>query len=1041
MKFRSLGFQRCAVALAAVLLVSACTEDGRQVPLSGVESIDIPVADVDNQNNQNISNPTLEVPVTFQVADGDLLTLVWNDEFDGAQLDPEVWFYEIGDGTQYGIPFPSWGNNELQYYLPDNVQLDGGKLQITARRESAEGFSFTSGRTMTRDRFAFKYGRIEASIKLPSGQGLWPAFWMLPQDDVVGSAPGKGRYGVYAQSGEIDIVEAINLGANPTPAGRGGGNEIFSTIHFGGDSSVNQNLSAETLYTPSFDVTADFHTYAFEWDEFEMRWFVDGTLYKMENFWSSAGGAYPAPFDQPFYVLFNLAVGGSFPGSPDGTTPSPATLEVDWVRVYSGADNFVPADRGTVPDDVIYASDPNEVIDIVFGEDYTGFEPFGSGSSFNNENTSDRDFSPAFSVTTGSDYGAQVGQLGIVGFTPGFATGYESLQFKAKNLNNDLIRVKFDPAGSYVDVDLASSGYSTALGNGWYEVIIPIADFTGVDSGTTLVFETDNTSANAFTFLLTDLGFSGTAGGGGNPGTTPDFVLYGTTAPADVAIPAGGPTDFGSGATFNFAFAGDASFNPAIAVTAGTNYGADVWVAFVAVPGYAAPIAAGFDTFNVKVKDSPDGQVEVKLIGNGDDSGVIVDVSTYAGSTDLGDGWYELSIPFSEFSNAANIPGHTGWLVGPPGDQGDAAFVFLLTDVGFSGDGGGGGNTGTTPEFVLYGTTAPADVAIPASGPTDFGSGATFNFAFAGDAAFNPAIAVTAGMNYGADVWVAFVAVPDYAAPIAVGYDTFNVKVKDSPDGQVEVKLIGNGDDSGVIVNVASYAGSTDLGDGWYELSIPFSELSNAANIPGHTGWLVGPPGDQGDAAFVFLLTDVGFSNTGGGGGGGTGTFVNGDFETGDFTGWTAGIEGSVSIVNDTLDGRTSNFARLQTTAAPQDVLLSQVALGAGTIVSGDMIDVSFDLYGTLTGDSGVVFVEVIFLNAAGQDEGGRNFVGPAAPYFPTTTWTNNSGTVTAGLGANGTQYDVSGGVTLQLKAACGGVPGCVVDAYLDNVTFTVNGQ
>ena len=301
MSFRSLAFQRCAVSLTAIFLISACADGDRPVPLSGVEPIVIPIADIDNQTNQNISNPTLQTPAAFQVGDGDLLTLVWNDEFDGTQLDPEVWFYESGDGSQYGFGengvTPGWGNNELQYYLPDNVQVANGALQITARREYADTYDFTSGRVMTRDRVAFKYGRIEASIKLPSGQGLWPAFWMLPQDDTPEAIPGAGIYGDYAQSGEIDIVEAINLDANPTPAGRGGGNEIFSTIHFGGQAALGQNLSAETLYTPSFDVTEEFHTYAFEWDEFEMRWYADGTLYKVENSWSSAGGAYPAPFD------------------------------------------------------------------------------------------------------------------------------------------------------------------------------------------------------------------------------------------------------------------------------------------------------------------------------------------------------------------------------------------------------------------------------------------------------------------------------------------------------------------------------------------------------------------------------------------------------------------------------------------------------------------------------------------------------------------------------------------------------------------------
>jgi beta-glucanase (GH16 family) len=676
MSFSSLAFQRGIVSLTAIFLVSACSENGREAPLSKVDTIDIPVADIDNQTNQNINNPTLQIPTTFQVSDGDLLTLVWSDEFNGAQLDPEVWFYESGDGTQYGIPFPSWGNNELQYYLPDNVQLANGALQVTARREAAEDFNFTSGRVMTRDRFAFKYGRIEASIKLPSGQGLWPAFWMLPQDDEPDAAPGKGTYGVYAQSGEIDIVEAINLDAKPTPDGRGGDNEIFSTIHFGGDSSIDQNLSSETRYTPSFDVTGDFHTYAFEWDEFEMRWYADGTLYKVENSWSSAGGANPAPFDQPFDVLFNLAVGGDFPGSPDGTTPSPATMEVDWVRVYSGEDTYVPANPGTIPDDVLYASDPNEPIDLVFGVDYKGFDPFGSGSSFNNNNTSDRDFSPAFGVTTGNGYTAQVGQLGIFGFAAGFATNYERLEFKAKNLNNDLIRVKFNPDGGYLDITLTNSQYATALGNGWYQVSVPIADFSGADTATTLLFETDNTALNAFTYLLTDLGFSGTGGGG--PSITPEAVVYATDP----------------GITEDLV-AGDADYNPAFQVISGEGYGAGVHVGFVAFNGYAAGFAAGYGTFEFKAKinDIAASQpFEVKFI-NGGDTSVLYDLTTYSGSTDLGNGWYQVQIPMTDF--AATVAGNSGLLMGPAGGQANA-FTMLLTDIGFSGTaGGGGGGSGT----------------------------------------------------------------------------------------------------------------------------------------------------------------------------------------------------------------------------------------------------------------------------------------------------------------------------------------------------------
>ncbi len=1029
MSFRSLAFQRCAVSLTAIFLVSACTEGDRPIPLSGVEPINVPVADIDNQTNQNISNPTLQTPVTFQVADGDLLTLVWSDEFNGTQLDPEIWFYESGDGTQYNIPFPAWGNLELQYYLPDNVQLANGALQVTARRESAAGFSFTSGRVMTRDRVAFKYGRIEARIKLPGGQGLWPAFWMLPQDDAPGAPPGKGIYGVYAQSGEIDIVEAINLDANPTPAGRGGGNEIFSTIHFGGDSSINQNLNSETLYTPSFDVTEDFHTYAFEWDEFEMRWYADGTLYKVENFWSSAGGAYPAPFDQPFYLLFNLAVGGDFPGPPDGTTPDPATMEVDWVRVYSGEDNFVPADRGTVPDDVIYASDPNEMVDIVFGVDYTGFEPFGSGSSFNNDNTSDRDFSPAFSVTTGNGYGAQVGQLGIVGFTAGFATGYESLQFKAKNLNNDLIRVKFDPAGSYIDVDLASSSYSTALGNGWYEVTIPIADFTGVDTGSTLVFETDNTSPNAFVFLLTDLGFSGTAGGGGaDPGITPEFVVYATDpgVTEDLAPP-GGIQNFGSGATFDGAFAGDADFNPALQTTSGTGYGTDN--GFAAFTGYAAGFAAGYDTFLFKVKGDAANLTAFEVKFFAPDSTQTYDLTTYSGSTDLGNGWYQVSIPMTDF-DAAGLAANDGFLLGPLGAQA-APFSFLMTDIGFSG-GGGGGAPGETPEFVVFATDpgVTEDLAPP-GGIQNFGSGATFDGAFAGDADFNPALQTTSGTGYGTDN--GFAAFTGYTAGFAAGYGTLLFKVKGDAANLSAFEAKFFAPDSTQTYDLTTYGGSTDIGNGWYQVSIPMSDF-DAAGLAANDGFLLGPLGAQA-APFSFLMTDIGFSGTAGGGGGGTcvrpasapgvDLATNGNFETGDFTCWEQFPNGGTISLSDPQNGSLFS-GNLDASGMAVGVTLKQANLGAGELTAGQTVRVTFDWKGS-DAIGGVVDVR-LFSELTGGGVSQEDIIRGGAG-FPATWETIGPLDITVGP-------DVSGGVTLQFTAACGADPGCVSTIDIDNVSI-----
>jgi beta-glucanase (GH16 family) len=275
----------------------------------------VPDPDPGPVSNVNISNPTLVREDNNPIgANG--MTLVWSDEFDAAQLDPELWFFESGDGSQYGLN--GWGNNELQWYEPDSAQLSGGLLVITARNESSNGRDYTSARINTRDRFAFRYGRIEARIRLPGGQGLWPAFWLLPQDDA---------YGTWAASGEIDIMEAVNLGVN-------GSNDVHGTLHYGGEWP--NNTFSGAAYTGASSATDDFHDYAIEWDAGQIRWYVDGVMYAMQNSWSSSGGPFPAPFDQQFYILLNVAVGGNFPGAPDASTEFPVTMEVDYVRVYSG---------------------------------------------------------------------------------------------------------------------------------------------------------------------------------------------------------------------------------------------------------------------------------------------------------------------------------------------------------------------------------------------------------------------------------------------------------------------------------------------------------------------------------------------------------------------------------------------------------------------------------------------------------------------------------------------------------------------------------
>ena len=217
--------------------------------------------------NVNITDPVLTVALNTAILPGGAVNLVWSEEFDGAQLDPEIWFFESEDGSQYGIP--GWGNNELEWYMPDNAELRDGMLIITAREEAQSGKNHTSARINTRDRFAFRYGRIEARMRLPGGQGLWPAFWLLPQDNV---------YGSWAASGEIDVMEAVNIGAS-------GGNTVYGTIHYGGMAPANVFSGDE--YLVASDAATDFHDYALEWDTTEMRWYVDDVLFGTQNSWST----------------------------------------------------------------------------------------------------------------------------------------------------------------------------------------------------------------------------------------------------------------------------------------------------------------------------------------------------------------------------------------------------------------------------------------------------------------------------------------------------------------------------------------------------------------------------------------------------------------------------------------------------------------------------------------------------------------------------------------------------------------------------------
>jgi len=237
-------------------------------------------------------------------------TLVWSDEFNGTQVDLSKWTFDTGTGCD--IALCGWGNNELQYYQANNATVSNGILSITAKKERVSSSSYTSARMKSLLKGDWAYGRFEARIKLPTGAGLWPAFWMLPTDNF---------YGTWPASGEIDIMENISK----TP------NTVLGTLHYGSSNSTHQYTGSNfTLNSGTF---ADaFHTFAVEWEAGKIRWFVDDVLYQTVT--SSDISPNNWPFDKRFFFILNLAVGGNLGGTVDASI-FPQSMQVDYVRVYA----------------------------------------------------------------------------------------------------------------------------------------------------------------------------------------------------------------------------------------------------------------------------------------------------------------------------------------------------------------------------------------------------------------------------------------------------------------------------------------------------------------------------------------------------------------------------------------------------------------------------------------------------------------------------------------------------------------------------------
>lgn len=234
------------------------------------------------------------------------MTLVWNDEFEGDELNETFWNYEIGTGSS------GWGNNELQYYRRENTSVTQGFLVIEAKNESFGGNSYTSSRLTTQDKFDFQYGRVDIRAKLPKGQGIWPALWMLGANfKTVG----------WPFCGEIDIMEMIG-------GGEGRDDVVHGTVHwddggtkadFGGNTQLSQGIFND-----------EFHVFTIVWNSSQIVWYLDDSQYHVIDITPED----LSEFQNRFFFIFNVAVGGNWPGSPDSSTVFPQQMLVDYVRVF-----------------------------------------------------------------------------------------------------------------------------------------------------------------------------------------------------------------------------------------------------------------------------------------------------------------------------------------------------------------------------------------------------------------------------------------------------------------------------------------------------------------------------------------------------------------------------------------------------------------------------------------------------------------------------------------------------------------------------------
>lgn len=393
-------------------------------------------------------------------------TLVWQDNFNGETLDADKWTYDLGDGCRIGLC--GWGNSELQTYTrsPENVRVRNGRLIIEARREALDGRAFTSARLKTEGRMHFRYGTLEARIKLPRvGNGLWPAYWML------------GTIGNWPARGEIDLLEAGNAGAIADGVVE---RRIGAAVHWDYQGS---QADYGRDYTHPVPLGGEYHVYRMTWDPQFIRVSIDGTQY-FEFAISDIEGASLHEFHRPQFLLLNLAVGGNYTGihTPEGVTaPLPGRMEIDYIRLYQnnpGSELYIGARETARPGRFgVFTERTGLAGRLTYGRDaelylWNNLVPV---SSTPYEGAEVMSYRAAAGQWFG--YGAHVGYRDMRHYTGGH------LKFQMKTRSPHPFRIGLASASGDSWLPVAEGGpqYGLVRDGQWHQVTIPFSAFGDVD--------------------------------------------------------------------------------------------------------------------------------------------------------------------------------------------------------------------------------------------------------------------------------------------------------------------------------------------------------------------------------------------------------------------------------------------------------------------------------------------------------------------------------------------------------------------------------